>query len=351
MSLMMMLDLAPPPPVDVADDDTATFVEAETLTIAGVSVGDDDTATFVEAESIAGLIADADSAGFVETQSVTAGPFADADTGTLVDAATVAVQIAGADTAAMVDAESVAINFADGETLSFTESESIGQQTLPTDADAASFTESEHVDIEFVPPMTSADVLVMAAAGGGLSELTDTFPSFFLDAAKWTVESGAVTVGDNRAGVDTVGTGPTVLESARTYNARGGELVVRGARPNPDGPTVRASVQLVDPGGAVGIHQVGVGQLVLRIEHNGAADDLTVDYDPDREVYWRIRESLGQVMLATSPTGDPGSWTTYRQQPHLLNLTAVRVVLTASSYGASTWGHGPWGHTPWGGSE
>lgn len=333
--------------VQVFDGDAISFVEGETADIGTVPVSDADTATFTDAETVAAGGADNEAGSLVESESLATAQ-ADADTAALVEAESVLRLYVGADTAALVEAESVAANYADDDPATFTESESVLRLTLIGDADAAAFSESETVTIGFAPTLTSADVLLVAA-GGGLSDLTDDFPHAFLDTAKWTVDVGAVTVEGNRAGVDTSGTGPTILESARTYNARGGELVIRGARPSLDGPTVRASVQLVDPGGGVGIHQVGGGQLVMRIEHGGVADDVTVTYDPTRDVYWRIRESLGQVLMATSPTGDSGSWVTFRQEPHRLNLTAVRVVLTASSYAAGTWGHGPWGHTPWGG--
>lgn len=183
-----------------------------------------------------------------------------------------------------------------------------------------------------------------------LATLADDFPGSGLDAAKWTATGGTPVVSAHRLLLDTAG-GALAVTTVHAYDAVGSELIIRSAPSGSADPDARVSVVLASPDGALGVYLLG-SLLAFRIDRAGAATDVSKPYDPSRDVYWRIRESMGQVLFATSPTRVSGSWTTYRQEFHRLSLSSVTVTLTAAGYTptGSGWGHGMFGHGGWGGA-
>jgi hypothetical protein len=346
MSLMMMLDFAPP--VTVADVDTATFAEAETVT---VDLVDADTAAFVEGETVLQgvVVNEAETASFTEAELVDVAPLSSADTGTFTESELVQVPLSSADSGGFTETELVQVPLASAESGLFAEAEFV--TVAAAGADTIGSVDTEQVELTFSGDDTAAfadaeDIEVTEAtlpAGLKVATLTDEFGGDFLDPAKWTVVSGAVDIAGGQLRM-TPGASPSVIQSLLIYDARDSELVVRGVS---EGPTVRVTLSLSEPGGDLVIMLIK-DELTFRIDNGGVPDDLTVAYDPATDAYWRIRESVGQVLFDTSPDGTSGSWTTRRQALHNLNLTGVRVTLSVAGYRVGSWGHGPWGYTSYG---
>lgn len=317
--------------VQVFDGDAISFVEGETAEIATVPVSDADTAAFTEVELVeVAPLGSADTITFTESELVQY-PLSSADSGTFSEAELVQVPLASAEIGLIAEAESVTAAAADADAMSWVEAEQVELSFFGDDTGV--FAEAEDIEV------TEATL----PAGLKVATLTDEFGGDFLDASKWTVVSGTVDVAGGQLRM-TPGASPTTIQSLLIYDARDSELVVRGVS---EGPTVRVTLSLSEPGGDLDIILIR-DDLTFRIDNGGVPDDLTVAYDPDTDVYWRIRESVGQVLFDTSPTGISGSWTTRRQAPHNLNLTGVRVTLSVAGYGVGSWGHGPWGYTSYG---
>lgn len=301
----------------LAGADTGTLVDTGSVTIPGVDVSDADTGALTDAASLSSAAIDGDTGNLVEAMTTT-GTVADGDTGTLADVAVIMVSRTDVDTLGATEAAIVA--------------------AIRAGADTGTFTDAATV---IVPP---PPLPMVPLPGGKLITLSDEFSGGDLNTTLWTIVSGAVTVDSGRLLVDTAA-GQAVVQSAHTYDARASEFVIRGI--GAEGASVLASLELVEPNGSLGIHLVN-DALTFRIEHDGAVSDLTEPYDPASDVFWRIQESGGQVLMDTSADGL--SWAIRRKELHYLNLSAVRVVLTVASFMPGTWGHGPWGYTLWGGT-
>lgn len=167
-------------PVSKTDGDTATAVEAATIT---ATLTGADTATAVDAGTLAAANTATDTASAIEAQALTATATG-IDTATAVDAEAISATLADVDTATAVDAETVGATLAATDVASAVDAEAVAATLTGTDTATAVDAESLDAgspavtDIYSADTATATELAAVEASVSGTETATGTEDSF-----------------------------------------------------------------------------------------------------------------------------------------------------------------------------
>lgn len=177
-----------------------------------------------------------------------------------------------------------------------------------------------------------------------LEALKEPFSGSVLDPAKWSV-SGSPIMADDHLKMS-VGTSGSSISTVAQYDLTNSQVSAKLDVQSPDAATRVNFTITVDAANKLEFVLVE-NVLHTKLIRNGVVSDTTFEFDPDVQLWWRIREKDGLAYWDTSLDG--AKWTNLRIAAHQMDIRFVEFSLSTRISIGTGFGYGPFGGIPFGG--
>lgn len=176
-----------------------------------------------------------------------------------------------------------------------------------------------------------------------INAFQEKFSGSELDATKWSVAGDVVEADDHlRLPADTDG---ALIQTVKRYDLTNSQIYAR-IDVQSTNAAAKVNFTLTNTVGDKAEFMLQQSKLIARLKRSAVTSDLALPYDPETQLWWRIREQSGTLYWDISTTGR--KWSNVRNIVHHMDLTSVQLSIGGLVIIGTGYGFGPFASRPFG---